>query len=81
MHGSGVGEQSAGHAGAFGKTGWAKMKSRMQIRRADKIELKLAIEFRRKFLLLSILILWKIYRYSRESRELNQVVWSQSLVA
>src|ERR1051326_4457845 len=47
----------------------AKIKSRIEIRRADKIEIKIAIEFRRKFIVFNILGIRKIYRYSRESRE------------
>jgi hypothetical protein len=62
-----VGQQSASHADGWVRVISAKIKSRTQIRRADKIELKMAIGFRRKSLLLNILILRKIYRYSRES--------------
>jgi len=51
--------------------GTAKTKSRIEIRRADKIELKKAIEFRRKFIVSNILRIKNIYRYSRESREVN----------
>src|ERR1051325_724178 len=74
-------QQSVGHADSSIRVVSAKIKSRTQIRRADKIELKMVIGFRRKSLLLNILILRNIYRFSRESRELNQVVWNQLLVA
>jgi len=67
LHGPVVGQQSASHARGSVRVVSAKIKSRTQIRRADKIKLKTAIGFRRKSLLLNILILRKIYRYSRES--------------
>jgi hypothetical protein len=50
-----AGQQSASHAGASRGVISAKIKSRTQIRRADKIELKMPIGFRRKSLLLNIL--------------------------
>ena len=59
-----VGQQSVGHVEDSFTVVSAKIKSRIQIRRADKIKLKKAIGFRRKSLLLNILILRKIYRYS-----------------
>ena len=52
-------QQAAGRAGRLTRVVSAKTKSRTQIRRADKIELKKAIGFRRKSLLLNILILRK----------------------
>ena len=63
-HGSVVGQQSVSHADGSVIVVSAKIKSRIEIRRADKIKLKMAIGFRRKSLLLNILILGKIYRYS-----------------
>jgi hypothetical protein len=62
--GSVVGQQTASHADGSVRVVSAKIKSRTQIRRADTIDLKKAIGFRRKSLLLNILILRKIYRYS-----------------
>jgi hypothetical protein len=43
LHDSVVGQQSASHAGRSTMVVSAKIKSRTQIRRADKIELKIAI--------------------------------------
>jgi hypothetical protein len=62
-----MGEQSAGHADGSVRVVSAKIKSRTQIRRADKIELKTRVDFLRKSLLLNILIIKNIYRFSRES--------------
>jgi len=76
-----VGQQLVSHADGSLRVVSAKIKSRTEIRRADKIELKRVIGFRRKSLLFTILIIKNIYRFSRESRELNEVLWSQSLVA
>jgi hypothetical protein len=67
LRGPVVGQQSASHADSSVRVVPAKIKSRIQIRRADKIELKMAIGFRRKSLLLNILIIKNIYRFSRES--------------
>jgi len=63
LHGSVVGQQSASHADGSFTVVSAKIKSTTQIRRADKIELKMAIGFRRKFLLFNILIIKNIYRF------------------
>src|SRR5215213_910073 len=63
LRGSVVGQQAAGHAGRLTRVVSAKIKSRIQIRRADKIEFKMAIGFPRKSLLLNALIIKKIYRY------------------
>jgi hypothetical protein len=54
LRGPVVGQQSASHADSSVRVVPAKIKSRIQIRRADKIELKMAIGFRRKSLLLNI---------------------------
>jgi hypothetical protein len=62
-----VGQQSVGHVEDSIRVVTAKIKSRTHIRQADKIELKMAIGFRRKSLLLNILIIKNIYRFSRES--------------
>jgi hypothetical protein len=62
-----MGQQAASHADACSRVVTAKIKSRIQIRRADKIEFEIAIGFRRKSLLFNILIIKKIYRFSRES--------------
>lgn len=62
-----MGQQSASHADGSFTVVSAKIKSRIQIRRADKIKLKTAIGFRRKSLLFNILIIKNIYRFSRES--------------
>ena len=48
-----------------------KIKSRTEIRRADKIELKNVISSRRKFFVFRIMEIKNIYRFSRESRELG----------
>ena len=47
--------------------GERKIKSRTEIRRADKIELKNVISSRRKFFVFKIMEIKNIYRFSRET--------------
>jgi hypothetical protein len=48
-----------------------KIKSRTEIRRADKIELKNVTSSRRKLFVFRIMEIKNIYRFSRDSRELS----------